>query len=74
MKMVFKVNNLKCAHCGAKIENSISRLPDVKSVALNFMTMRLMIECEDCEQERIEQEARAIVKGVEAKCEIVRNK
>ena len=39
----FEVNNLDCAHCGAKIEEAISKLDGVSSAVLNYPLKKLRV-------------------------------
>ena len=38
MKKTYRIEDLDCAHCAAKIEDAISRLDGVTSVRVNFLT------------------------------------
>jgi len=47
MKVSFSLEGLTCAHCAAKIEQSIRRAPNVLRAELNFVTRTLSIETRD---------------------------
>ena len=47
MRKVFKLTDLDCAHCAAKIERAVQELPGVSSASLNFLTGRLTVEGEE---------------------------
>lgn len=51
MKRSFKLENLCCANCAAKIETSINKLDGVEA-SISFMTQRLNIEAEDMDRDR----------------------
>lgn len=36
MEKVFIINELNCAHCGAKIEEALGKLEGIESAVLNF--------------------------------------
>ena len=38
MKKVYLVDHLDCAHCAAKIEEKIGKLPEVQEVSMTFAT------------------------------------
>ena len=38
MKKTFKLQDLDCANCAAKMENAIAKLPEVSAVTVSFMT------------------------------------
>lgn len=44
MKLTYRLSGLDCAHCAQLIERSVSRLPDVRSAAVNFMFGKLSVE------------------------------
>ena len=41
MKKVFKLIDLDCANCAAKMENSIKELPEVEDAVVSFMTQKM---------------------------------
>ena len=47
MKRVYKVQNLDCAHCAAKLERAIQGVEGVTAATISFMTQRLTIVIED---------------------------
>ena len=67
MEKVFSINNLDCAHCGAKIEEAISKLEGIESAVLNFPMKKLRVhgELSDDMLERMHETARKIEPDVE---------
>ena len=47
MKKKFKMENLDCANCAAKMEAAINKIEGVKEATVSFMTQRLVIEADD---------------------------
>ena len=47
MKKKFKMNNLECANCAAKMQEEISKLDGVNSVNVNFMFQKLTLDADD---------------------------
>ena len=47
MKKVYKVEDLECAHCAAKIEDGIKRIDGVQSATLNFLAQKLTMEVQE---------------------------
>ena len=47
MKKVYKVENLDCVHCAAKLERAIQGVEGVTAATISFMTQRLTIVIED---------------------------
>ena len=67
MENTFYINNLDCAHCGAKIEEAIGKLEGIESAVLNFPMKKLKIcgEVNDELLRLINETARAIEPEVE---------
>ena len=71
MKKVFKMQDLECAHCAAKMEDGINKLDGVTKATISFMTQKLTIELDETRLDEIMQEAVKIVKSVEPDCDIL---
>ena len=41
MKKTFKLEDLDCANCAAKMENAIKKLDGVKDATVSFMTQKM---------------------------------
>lgn len=72
MKKTFKMIDLECAHCAAKMEDAIRKLEGVNEVSISFMTQKLVLDAEDAHFEQILDEAAKICKKVEPDCRIQR--
>lgn len=70
MKKTFKLIGLDCANCAAKIEHAISKLPDVDSVSINFMTTKMVIEAADEKMDGVLTAANATIKKIEPDVEV----
>ena len=62
MKKVFKLVDLDCANCAAKIEHAVSKIDGVDSANVNFMTTKLTIEGSDSLMDEIIRIAERVVK------------
>lgn len=71
MKKVFKLKDLDCANCAAKMETAIGRIEGVTAVNVNFMTQKLSLEAPDDSFSRVLSEARAVIRKVEPDCTLV---
>ncbi len=71
MKKSYKMKNVDCANCAAKMEREIKKLEGVENAVVSFMTQRLTIEAEEEKLEGILQQAAAICRRVDRDCEIV---
>lgn len=47
MKKTFKLQDLDCANCAAKMERAIQQVEGVLSASVSFMTQKLSIEIAD---------------------------
>ena len=72
MKKRFKLENLDCANCAAKMETAIKKLPGVYDATVSFMTQKLTLDADDDRFEEILDEAARLCKKVEPDCTIVR--
>lgn len=72
MKKVFKMQDLDCANCAAKMENAVKKIAGVNSAAISFMTQKLTIDAEDDRFEAIMDEVIKACKKVEPDCTIMR--
>lgn len=70
MKKRYKLENLCCANCAAKIEEGIRRIPGVKDAAIAFMAQKLTIDADDEGFDEIMQEVIRVTKKVEPDCVI----
>ena len=73
MKKKFKMENLDCANCAAKMEDLIRKIPGVNSVNMNFMTQKLTLEAEDARFDEILAEAQRCCDRVDKGCRILVN-
>lgn len=71
MKKVFRLKELDCAHCAAKMESAIAKLSGVQAVSVSFLTRKLTLEAEDARFDAVLAEAIRICKRIEPDCEIV---
>ena len=72
MKKKFKLDEVDCANCAAKMEDAIRKIDGVKEVSVNFMTQKMTLEAEDESFEAILDEACKAIAKVEPDCEVIR--
>lgn len=70
MKKTYKLLDLDCAHCAAKMEDAIKKLPGVTSASVNFLSQKLTLEAPDELFDSILKQAADCVKKVEPDCTI----
>ncbi len=71
MKKVFKLEDLDCANCAAKMERAIAKIDGVTSATVSFMAQRLNIEADDARFDDIMKEVVKTCKKVEPDCKII---
>ncbi len=70
MKKIFKLIDLDCANCAAKMEAAINKIDGVESATVSFMTQKLTIEAEESRFEEILKQAQKAIKKIEPDCSI----
>ncbi len=72
MRKVFKLQDLDCANCAAKMEDAINKLDGVEKATISFMTQKLTLVADDTRMDEIVDAAQALIKKIEPDCTIVR--
>ena len=65
MKKSFKLTDLDCANCAAKIENAIRKVEGVAAVSIGFMTQKMDIEAPDDRFDAVLAEVKKVIAKVE---------
>ena len=71
MRKVYRLEDLDCANCAAKMEAAIAKLDGVKSVTVSFLTQKLTLEIEGDDQTELMQQVVKLCKKVEPDCRIL---
>ena len=71
MKKVFKLEDLDCANCAAKMERAIANIDGVVSATVSFMSQKLTIEADDARFDNVMKEVVKTCKKVEPDCRII---
>ena len=71
MKKTFKMRDLDCANCAAKMEAAIKKLDGVHDATVSFMTQKLTLDADDARFDEILQQAAKVCKKVEPDCTII---
>lgn len=70
MKKTYKMSELDCANCAAKMEDAIRKIDGVNSVSISFFSQKLMIDAEDARFEAVMREAVRVCRKIEPDCRI----
>ena len=71
MKKTFKLEDLDCANCAAKMEAAIRKLDGVKDASVSFMTQKMTIEAEDDRFDEVVKAAVKCIAKVEPDCRVI---
>lgn len=71
MKKVFRMEDLDCANCAAKMENAIQKIEGVEDATVSFMAQKLTLVADDDKFDDILKKAVKICKKVEPECRII---
>lgn len=71
MKKVYKLVDLDCANCGAKIEEGVSKISGVEKATVSFLSQKLTIVADETDHDRILEETKKIVKKYEPDVQVV---
>lgn len=70
MKKVFKVVDLDCPNCAAKMQRSIEKIKGVNEVSVNFMGQKIELDADDARFDDIVREMVKACRKVEPECVI----
>ena len=71
MKKTYKLEDLDCANCAAKMEAAINKLDGVKKATVSFMTQKLTLEAEDERFDEVLQASLKCIAKVEPDCRVI---
>ena len=71
MKKKFKLQDLDCANCAAKMEEAIKKIPGVHDANVSFMSQKMIIDAEDDKFDEIMKEVVSVCAKVEPDCVIL---
>lgn len=71
MKKLFKLEDLDCANCAAKMEDAIKKIDGVSFASVNFMGQKMTIEADDEKFDAIMKQVVKTCKKIEPDCTII---
>ena len=71
MKKKFKLQDLDCANCAAKMEDLIKKIGGVNDASVRFMTQKMMVDADDARFDGIMKEVVKVCAKVEPDCKIL---
>ena len=70
MKKKFKLMDLDCANCAAKMEDAIKKIDGVNDATVSFMMQKLTLDADEARFDEIMKEVAQVCKKVEPDCKI----
>ena len=71
MKKRYKMVDLDCANCAAKMEDAIRKIDGVNDVSVSFLSQKLTIDADESRLDDIMSQVVKVCKRVEPDCTIV---
>ena len=72
MKKVYKLEDLDCANCAAKMENAIKELPEVEDASVSFMYQKMTVNfAEGADEAAVMKKIVKLCRKVEPDCRIL---
>ena len=70
MKKVYKLEDLDCANCAAKMEDRVKKIDGVTDATVSFLTQKMTVVTECDDQTEIMKEVVRVCKKIEPDCTI----
>lgn len=71
MRKTFELEELDCANCAMKLENSFKKIDGVKDANVSFIMQKVTIEAEDEVFDKVMKDVIKVCKEVEPDCTIL---
>lgn len=71
MRKVFKVEDLDCAHCAAKLEDALNKVNGVNKATVNFLAQKITLDVEEGTLDSVVKEMISTAKKIEPDCTIL---
>jgi copper chaperone CopZ len=70
MKKKFKLNEIDCANCALKLEESIKEISGVKDAKVNYMMQKLTVEADEADMDGVVEKVLAACRRLEPDMEV----
>ena len=71
MKKIYKMLDLDCANCAAKMETAINKIEGVNAASVNFLAQKLTIDLDETRIDEIMKQVTKAVHKVDPNCDVV---
>lgn len=70
MKKTFKLTDLDCANCAAKMEAGIKKIDGINDATVSFLTQKMTVDADDVRFDDIMKQVVKVCKKIEPDCVI----
>lgn len=71
MNKAFRVKNLDCAVCAAKLEGHLAKIEGVNGVTVNFLYQKILLDYDETMKDEVFAEIKAVTARVEPEVKIL---
>ncbi|MBQ4042820.1 MAG: cation transporter [Clostridia bacterium] len=71
MRKVFRMENLCCANCAAKMERRIRKLPGVVDASVDFFHQKMILEADEAAFAELREPVMQAVRRLEPDCRVL---
>ncbi len=71
MKKKFKLEDLDCANCAAKMEEAIKKIDGVNDATVSFLAQKMTVDAQDEKFDEVMKEVVKVCAKVEPDCKIL---
>lgn len=72
MKKVYELEDLDCANCARKMQESIEKLDEINNASVNFLTQKMTLDVKDgVDIDKLMKKIQKLCKKVEPDCRII---
>ena len=71
MKKTFILEELDCANCAAKMQESIKKIAGVNDCNITFMTKKMVLDADDANFDKIMKDVKKAISKVEPDVEVI---
>lgn len=68
MTVKFRLENLDCANCAAKLERAVAKVSGVSNASVNFFASKLVFDVEDDRKDEVIEAVKKTCRKVEPEC------
>ncbi len=71
MKKIYRLDEIDCANCAAKLERAVGKIDGVKQAEVNFMAQKMTLEIDDSRAEAVLAEVKKVCAKLEPDCALI---